>query len=95
MSNLQEASDLENNISISARRFEESPYIERTNSPDMIRGVYAGRYFAIYNGETIRRNTGVCGKRLCCLMHRKSLLKSPALMLFLFWTKFSPAQSRT
>ncbi|MDA0961941.1 MAG: aminomethyltransferase family protein [Proteobacteria bacterium] len=51
MSNLQEASDLENNISISARRFEESPYIERTNSPDMIRGVYAGRYFAIYNGE--------------------------------------------
>ena len=30
MSNLQEASDLENNVSISARRFEESPFIERT-----------------------------------------------------------------
>ncbi|MEP2030299.1 MAG: aminomethyltransferase family protein [Paracoccaceae bacterium] len=51
MSNLQEASDLENNISISARRFEESPFIERTDNPGMIRGVYAGRYFAIYNGE--------------------------------------------
>jgi aminomethyltransferase len=51
MSNLQEASDLENNISISARRFEESPFIERTYGPEMIRGVYAGRYFAIYLGE--------------------------------------------
>ncbi|MBT5296564.1 MAG: aminomethyl transferase family protein [Octadecabacter sp.] len=51
MSNLQEASDLENNISISARRFEESPFIERTDGPEMIRGVYAGRYFAIYLGE--------------------------------------------
>ena len=51
MGNLQEASDLENNISISARRFEESPFIERTNSPQMIRGVYAGRYFPIYLGE--------------------------------------------
>ena len=51
MSNLQEASDFENNIAISARRFEESPFIERTGSPDMIRGVYAGRYFAIYLGE--------------------------------------------
>ena len=51
MSNLQEASDFENNIAISARRFEESPFIERTGSPDMIRGVYAGRYFAIHLGE--------------------------------------------
>lgn len=51
MGNLQEASDLENNIAISARRFEESPFIERTNSPEMIRGVYAGRYFAMYLGE--------------------------------------------
>ena len=38
-------------MKISARRFEESPYIERTKSPDMIRGVYAGRYFAISLGE--------------------------------------------
>ncbi len=51
MSNLQEASDLDNTVAISARRFEESPFIERTGSPDMVRGVYAGRYFAIYMGE--------------------------------------------
>ena len=51
MSNLQEASDFFNNVSISARRFEESPFIERTRSPEMIRGVYAGRFFAIYAGE--------------------------------------------
>ena len=51
MSNLQEASDFLNNVSISARRFEESPFIERTRSPEMIRGVYAGRFFAIYAGE--------------------------------------------
>lgn len=51
MSNLQEASDLENNVSISARRFEESPFIERTDSAQMIRGVYAGRYFPISLGE--------------------------------------------
>ena len=51
MSNLQEASDLLNNVAISARRFEESPFIERTNCPEMVRGVYAGRYFAIYMGE--------------------------------------------
>tara|TARA_B100000767_G_scaffold209774_1_gene196765 strand:- start:898 stop:2079 length:1182 start_codon:yes stop_codon:yes gene_type:complete len=51
MSNLQEASDLENNVSISARRFEDSPYLARTESPKMVRGVYAGRYFPIYLGE--------------------------------------------
>ena len=41
MGNFQELSDLKKTIKISARRFEESPYIERTNSPDMVRGVYA------------------------------------------------------
>ena len=51
MKNLQEASDLTNTIDISARRFEESPFIERTNHPDMVRGVYAGRYFPIFMGE--------------------------------------------
>ena len=51
MSNLQEISDLENNVSISARRFEESPYLARTDNPKMVRGVYAGRYFPIYLGE--------------------------------------------
>ena len=51
MGNFQELSDLNKTIKISARRFEESPYIERTKSSDMIRGVYAGRYFAISLGE--------------------------------------------
>tara|TARA_Y100001936_G_scaffold48196_1_gene46889 strand:- start:460 stop:1635 length:1176 start_codon:yes stop_codon:yes gene_type:complete len=51
MGNFQELSDLKKTIKISARRFEESPFIERTNSPDMVRGVYAGRYFAISMGE--------------------------------------------
>ena len=51
MGNFQELSDLKKTIKISARRFEESPYIERTYSPEMIRGVYAGRYFAISTDE--------------------------------------------
>ena len=51
MGNLQEESDLNKTIKISARRFEESPYIERTDSPKMVRGVYAGRYFPISIGE--------------------------------------------
>ena len=51
MGNLQELSDLKNTIKISARRFQESPFIERTNSPEMVRGVYAGRYFAMSIGE--------------------------------------------
>ena len=64
MSNLQEASDFFNNVSISARRFEESPFIERTRSPEMIRGVYAGRFFAIYAGEDYIENIGVFAKKL-------------------------------
>ena len=51
MGDFQELSDLKKTIKISARRFEESPYIERTYSPEMIRGVYAGRYFAISTDE--------------------------------------------
>ena len=51
MSNLQEITDLENTVQVSARRFEESPYIARTGSPEMVRGVYAGRYLAIHNKE--------------------------------------------
>jgi aminomethyltransferase len=42
---------LKNTVGISARRFEESPFIERTQHPDMVRGVYAGRYFAISLNE--------------------------------------------
>lgn len=51
MNNLQEASDLENTVQVSARRFEESPFIKRTDSEKMVRGVYAGRYFPIFLGE--------------------------------------------
>jgi len=51
MGNLQELSDLKKTIKISARRFEESPYIERTYNPEMVRGVYAGRYFPMSIGE--------------------------------------------
>ena len=45
MGNLQEDADLNQTIQISARRFEESPFIQRTNTSNMVRGVYAGRYF--------------------------------------------------
>jgi glycine cleavage system aminomethyltransferase T len=62
MKNLQEAPDLENTGRISARRFEESPFIERTDSPDMVRGVYAGRYLAIYLGEDLVQKYWT----LCC-----------------------------
>ena len=53
MGNLQEESDLHNTVQISARRFEESPFISRIDDSKMIRGVYAGRYHAIYNGEDV------------------------------------------
>ena len=51
MVNLQEEKDLENRVSISARRYDESPFIERHDTKNMVRGVYAGRFFAVYNGE--------------------------------------------
>ena len=51
MGNFQELSDLKKTVKNSARRFEESPYIDRTNCPEMVRGVYAGRYFAMSLGE--------------------------------------------
>ena len=53
MASLQEASDLQNVVTISARRFEESPCIARTANPAMIRGVYADRFFPIYLGEDV------------------------------------------
>ena len=49
--NLQEEKDLNNTVRISARRFEESPFIERQNTSNMVRGVYANRFQAVYNGE--------------------------------------------
>lgn len=38
-------------VQISARRFEDSPYLERYKTPDMVRGVYAGRFFAMLYGD--------------------------------------------
>ena len=49
--NWQELSDLTNTSQISARRFEESPYVDRYETPEMVRGVYAGRFFPVFNGE--------------------------------------------
>ncbi len=51
MANFQEEKDFENTIAISARRFEESPFIERHDTSKMVRGIYAGRFFAVYNEE--------------------------------------------
>ncbi|MGI9315804.1 MAG: aminomethyltransferase family protein [bacterium] len=49
--NIQENLDIDDTVRISARTFEPSPYLERYDSPEMVRGVYAGRFFTIYNGE--------------------------------------------
>ena len=51
MVNLQEEKDIANNVRISARRYEESPFISRYNSSETVRGGYANRFFAVYNGE--------------------------------------------
>ena len=49
--NIQEALDIDDTVRVSARAFEPSPYLSRYDNPDMIRGIYAGRFFTIYNGE--------------------------------------------
>ena len=64
--NLQEAEDRSNTVRVSGRRFEESPFISRYDGPELIRGVYAGRYFPIFNGEDPIRNYWV--------LRRKALL---------------------
>lgn len=49
--NWQEPSDLNNTVRVSARRFDESPYVDRYQSDETVRGVYAGRFFPVFNGE--------------------------------------------
>ena len=49
--NLQEDKDLTNTVGISARRFEESPFLERQDTAHMVRGVYTNRFFVVYNEE--------------------------------------------
>lgn len=49
--NWQELSDLTNTAKVSGRRFEESPYVNKYETEAMVRGVYAGRFFPVFNGE--------------------------------------------
>lgn len=70
MSNLQEETDLQNSVSISARRYEESPFIARTETPDFVRGVYAGRFFPIYAGEDAI-------EKYWCLRQRAAIFDTP------------------
>lgn len=49
--NVQENPDINDTVRVSSRVFEASPYLARYDNPDMIRGVYAGRFFTIYDGE--------------------------------------------
>ncbi len=49
--NVQEAADINDTVRVSSRVFEQSPYLSCYDSPDMVRGVYAGRFFPIYMGE--------------------------------------------
>ncbi len=43
--------DAGNTVRISARRFEQSPYAEFYTNADTVNGVYAGRFYSIFNGE--------------------------------------------
>jgi aminomethyltransferase len=43
--------DAGNTVRISSRRFEASPYAEFYTNPDTVLGVYAGRFYSIFNGE--------------------------------------------
>ena len=40
MTNLQEAADLNDTVAVSARRFEESPFILRQDDSKMVRGIH-------------------------------------------------------
>lgn len=49
--NVQEALDINDTVRVSSRVFEQSPYLACYDSPEMVRGIYAGRFFPIYMGE--------------------------------------------
>ena len=44
-------SDHRNTVRVSARRFEQSPYFDFYANSETVLGVYAGRYYAVFNGE--------------------------------------------
>ena len=46
-------SDTESPVAISSRRFEQSPYFHRYCNADTVLGVYAGRFYAVDNGEDL------------------------------------------
>ena len=46
-------SDRLRTVRVSARRFERSPFEEKWLGPDTVMGVYAGRYYSVFNGEDV------------------------------------------
>lgn len=46
-------SDARNTVRVSSHRFEQSPFRDLWETPDTVMGVYAGRFYAICNGEDI------------------------------------------
>ena len=46
-------SDRLNTVRVGARRFETSPFQDRWLKSDTVMGVYAGRYYSVYNGEDV------------------------------------------
>ncbi|MEI6537672.1 MAG: aminomethyltransferase family protein, partial [Verrucomicrobiaceae bacterium] len=46
-------SDRMRTVQVSARRFERSPFEGKWLGPDTVMGVYAGRYYSVFNGEDV------------------------------------------
>ena len=46
-------SDRLNTVRVGARRFEQSPFQDKWINPDTVMGVYAGRYYSVFNGEDV------------------------------------------
>ncbi|MGB2839314.1 MAG: aminomethyltransferase family protein [Actinomycetes bacterium] len=44
-------SDIKDTVTISARRFEQSPYYDQYVNDATVMGAYAGRYYPVFNGE--------------------------------------------
>ncbi len=43
-------------VRVSSRRFERSPFQERWETPNTVMGVYAGRFYSVFNGEDVEAN---------------------------------------
>lgn len=48
-------SDRLNTVRVGARRFETSPFQDKWLCADTVMGVYAGRYYSVYNGEDVEQ----------------------------------------